>query len=1060
MQNISTTRDRWIWVIAGALMAGTLSVELVTPLGYAVWLTYFVAVGVTVFQNRPQAPLVVGVLSCVLLAIGFQLAPPSTNSSFSSINRSIGGVSFLAMALVVTQAIRARRQAELALWLQQAENTVEASLRGDQSPENLADAALRALCDTLGAQVGALYRIEGERLRLTGGAALPVDMPKTLPSNAGQWGEVLQRGTVRRVRGVDAGHLQIASGLGQSACQELLLAPVTADGRVIGLLELGRVTDAQTSGSREQELLARCGENIGLALRTALLRAQLMALLEETQRQSEELQTQQEELRVANEELEEQSRSLQQSQSDLEQQQAELEQTNVQLEERTQALEAQKQALLAAQGQLVRNGNELATASRYKSEFLANMSHELRTPLNSALILAKLLADNKDGTLSADQVKYAQAILSSNNDLLALINDILDLSKIEAGHVELTDDTVATSSVLQRLRDTFEPLARQKGLTLEIGTEADAPTQLVVDNQRLQQILKNLLANAIKFTERGTVSLSIQASAPGRVLFKVDDTGIGIAREQTDVIFEAFRQADGSTRRRYGGTGLGLSISRDLAQRMGGSISVDSEPGRGSCFTLELPTDGAPAESMRAAEATSTSTPTSTSSAINAPALSRHHTGMTMTARPGKHTGVVSAAVPLPIPAPNAAPQQRAQDDRDQRTRPGRLILAVEDDTRFAQALVDLAHELDFDCVVAPSAEEALRLAAELRPSGILLDIGLPDASGLSVLERLKRDPATRHIPVHVVSALERSQIALELGAVGYLIKPATRELLAGAIRQLEDTNARAVRRLLIVEDDSALRENLQLLLARDQLDIVAVGSIAEAMAQLAGSTFDCMVTDLTLPDGSGYDLLERMAGNDAVAFPPVIVYTGRALTRDEEQRLRRYSKSIIIKGVRSPERLLDEVTLFLHSVEASLPSDQQRLLREARRRDAVLDGATVLLAEDDVRNIFALSSVLEPLGVTLEIARNGREALERLAEREVDLVLMDIMMPEMDGITAMREIRANRQWQDLPIIALTAKAMADDRERCLEAGANDYIAKPIDVDKLVSLCRVWCSRQ
>ncbi|QHG86479.1 response regulator [Xanthomonas sp. NCPPB 1638] len=1056
MQNISTPRDRWIWVIAGALMAGTLSAELVTPLGYAVWLTYFVAVGVTVFQNRQQAPIVVGVLSCVLLATGFHLAPPSTNSSFSSINRSIGGVSFLAMAFVVMQAIRARRQAEVALWLQQAENTVEASLRGEQSPQELADAAMRALCDVLDAQVGALYRIEGDRLRLTGGAALPVDMPSSLPTNAGQWGEVLQRAAVRRVRGVEAGHLQIVSGLGQSACQELLLAPVTADGRVIGLLELGRVSDARPAAMREEDLLTRCGENIGLALRTALLRAQLMALLEETQRQSEELQTQQEELRVANEELEEQSRSLQQSQSDLEQQQAELEQTNVQLEERTQALEAQKQALLVAQGQLVRNGNALATASRYKSEFLANMSHELRTPLNSALILAKLLADNKDGTLSAEQVKYAQAILSSNNDLLALINDILDLSKIEAGHVELADETIDTGSIVQRLRDTFEPLARQKGLTLEIGAEIGAPSHLVVDNQRLQQILKNLLANAVKFTEHGTVRLSIQAHPPGRVLFKVEDTGIGIAREQTEVIFEAFRQADGSTRRRYGGTGLGLSISRDLAQRMGGGIGVDSEPGRGSCFTLELPTDGAPAESVAAPQIDAVTA----GPAVAAESAQRPHAGVIAPTRRGAASTAISSVLPLPIPAASAAPLQPAQDDRDQRLRPGRLILAVEDDTRFAQALVDLAHELDFDCVVAPSAEEALRLATELRPSGILLDIGLPDASGLSVLERLKRDPATRHIPVHVVSALERSQIALELGAVGYLIKPATRELLAGAIRQLEETNERAVRRLLIVEDDSALRANLQLLLARDQLEIVAVGTIAQAMEQLASSTFDCMVTDLALPDGSGYDLLERMAGNDAVAFPPVIVYTGRALTRDEEQRLRRYSKSIIIKGVRSPERLLDEVTLFLHSVEASLPSDQQRLLREARRRDAVLDGATVLLAEDDVRNIFALSSVLEPLGVTLEIARNGREALERLATRDVDLVLMDIMMPEMDGLTAMRQIRANRQWQDLPIIALTAKAMADDREHCLEAGANDYIAKPIDVDKLVSLCRVWCSRQ
>ncbi|MGE8248272.1 MAG: response regulator, partial [Stenotrophomonas bentonitica] len=409
--------------------------------------------------------------------------------------------------------------------------------------------------------------------------------------------------------------------------------------------------------------------------------------------------------------------------------------------------------------------------------------------------------------------------------------------------------------------------------------------------------------------------------------------------------------------------------------------------------------------------------------------------------------------------AASAPAQDKVVDDRGRRSRAGRMILVVEDDTAFASALVSMAHELDFDCVVAGTAEEALSLAAELRPNGILLDIGLPDVSGLSVLERLKRDPATRHIPVHVVSGLERSQVAMELGAIGYVIKPATRERLVGAIQQLEATSQRDMRRLLIVEDDSELRSNLQLLLGRDQLEITAVGTITEAMAELAGSTFDCMVTDLALPDGTGYDLLERMAGNDAVAFPPVIVYTGRALTRDEEQRLRRYSKSIIIKGARSPERLLDEVTLFLHSVEASLPTDQQRLLREARRRDAVLDGRTVLLAEDDVRNIFALSSVLEPLGVTLDIARNGREALEKLRP-EIDLVLMDIMMPEMDGLTAMREIRADHRWRDLPIIALTAKAMPDDREHCLQAGANDYIAKPIDVDKLVSLCRVWCSRR
>ncbi|MGE6331751.1 response regulator [Stenotrophomonas sp. NPDC077659] len=1029
----ATTRDRWIWAAGAVLLAATITMELVVPLGYAVWLLYFMAIGVTVFQRSARAPFVVAVLACGLLAIGYNVAPASASSSFSLVNRTIGGVAFLMIALIVSRAITARREAMRALWLQEAENAVAMSLRGDLGPEQIADAAMTTLAAQLRAEVGVLYRIEGGRLQLTGGVSLPGGLPASVTLQEGLLGQTARDQQIRHVQGDDQHALQLQSSLGQVAVRERILAPISSDGVAVGVVELGRSRDA---GQRklDVELLERCGDTVGMALRASLLRAQLVVLLEESQRQGEELQAQQEELRVANEELEEQSRSLMQSQANLEQQQVELEQSNVQLEERTHELEAQKQALLVAQGQLVRNSNELAATSRYKSEFLANMSHELRTPLNSSLILAKLLADNKDGTLTEEQVKYARAILSSNNDLLALINDILDLSRIEAGHVELSDEVVVVDSVLQRLRETFEPMARQKGLGLQIEADALAPSQLVADNQRLQQILKNLLANAVKFTEHGKVSLHVRAGGRGRIRFEVCDSGIGIARDQLQVIFEAFRQADGSTRRRYGGTGLGLSISRDLAARMGGDIQVDSEPGRGSCFILELPLQGAPASEVprEALEATPQSSPPVQS----APPTVRKPT-----------TAPVAAAVAV-------------ADDRSSRQRAGRLILAVEDDASFAEALVSLAHELDFDCVVATTAEEALALASELRPNGILLDIGLPDVSGLSVLERLKRNPETRHIPVHVVSGMDRSQVARELGAIGYAVKPATRERLAAAIEQLEQTSQRDVRRLLIVEDDSDLRRNLELLLGRDQLQIVAVGTLAAALEQLSTVTFDCMVMDLSLPDGSGYDLLEHMAGNDDVGFPPVIVYTGRALSREEEQRLRRYSKSIIIKGARSPERLLDEVTLFLHSVEASLPSDQQRLLREARRRDTVLDGRTVLLAEDDVRNIFALSSVLEPLGVTLEIARNGQEAVDRLAQREVDLVLMDIMMPEKDGLTAMREIRAQRHLQDLPIIALTAKAMPDDRERCLQAGANDYIAKPIDVDKLVSLCRVWCSRQ
>lgn len=1018
---------------SAVLLAATIALELVVPLGYAVWLAYFLAVGVTVFQRSARAPFVVAMIACVLLVIGFNVAPASNNSSFSFVNRSIGGCAFLMIALIVSRAIQARREAMRALWLQEAENAVAMSLRGDLGPEQIAEAAATSLGAQLQADVAAVYRLEGGRLQLTGGLALPSGMPASLALQEGVAGQVARDERIRHLHGGDDAVLELQTSLGRLPVRERILAPISSDGAVVGIIELGR-TRAGEQDRLDVELLERCGETIGMALRASLLRAQLVVLLEESQRQGEELQAQQEELRVANEELEEQSRSLQHSQSHLEEQQAELEQSNVQLEERTHELEAQKQALLVAQSQLVRNSNELAATSRYKSEFLANMSHELRTPLNSSLILAKLLADNKDGTLTEEQVKYARAILSSNNDLLALINDILDLSRIEAGHVELADEVVVTGSVLQRLRETFEPMARQKGLALQIEADALAPSQLVADSQRLQQILKNLLANAVKFTEHGKVSLHVRAGGQGRIRFEVCDSGIGIAREQLQVIFEAFRQADGSTRRRYGGTGLGLSISRDLAERMGGSIQVDSEPGRGSCFILELPLQGAPASNTADISAAPVASP------------------------------VAAAAPAMPVPATSAmAPVTTAPsvaDDRGRRQRAGRLILAVEDDATFAEALVALAHELDFDCVVAGTAEEALTLASELRPNGILLDIGLPDVSGLSVLERLKRNPDTRHIPVHVVSAMDRSQVARELGAIGFAIKPTTRERLVTAIEQLEQTSQRDVRRLLIVEDDSELRHNLELLLGRDQLQIVAVGTLAGALEQLSTVTFDCMVMDLSLPDGSGYDLLEHMAGNDDVGFPPVIVYTGRALGREEEQRLRRYSKSIIIKGARSPERLLDEVTLFLHSVEASLPTDQQRLLREARRRDTVLDGRTVLLAEDDVRNIFALSSVLEPLGVTLEIARNGQEAVDRLAEREVDLVLMDIMMPEKDGLAAMREIRAQRHLQDLPIIALTAKAMPDDRERCLQAGANDYIAKPIDVDKLVSLCRVWCSRQ
>jgi signal transduction histidine kinase/DNA-binding response OmpR family regulator len=1073
--------------VMAALVALTFFVDLLTPLGAAPWTLYLLAIGASLLHSNPMAPIAVAAASSVLSGVGLFLSPSGMDPGMAALNRGFGAIAMWAMAGAMQHVIRARNRVDDLLWLQRARTRVAQSLLGDQAADDVGRNAMSTLARLLHADIGVLYRLDGDVLVRSGGHAIdPQQVPERIVVPEGLPGQVAADGVARSIDPVPAGHLPIRTAFGQSRPVRLVIAPIVADGQVAGVAELGAAGSAMSS-ERALALMEAVAESVGVALRTAHYRERLISLLEETQRQSEELQTQQEELRVANEELEQQTRVLEQSQSQLEMQQSDLEQTNLRLEEQTQMLERQKKALVEAQQALLANAEHLESANRYKSEFLANMSHELRTPLNSALILSRLLADNKEGTLTAEQVKYAKAIHASNNDLLALINDVLDLSKIEAGHVELDVETVELPVLLARLRATFEPLAQQKGLELRIEPDTDAPESLLTDSLRLAQILKNLMANAVKFTERGHILLRVLRSEEKHVLFEVRDTGVGIPRDKLEVIFEAFRQADGSTSRRFGGTGLGLSISRELARRLGGDIRADSEPGRGSVFTLRLPIEWSESEAPAKSQMAGTGPAGSAHSSIPAPAGGAAASGRTGVparedAHRSEHAGAQAGAAtlragkgghwsntPSATPAVSQTPaisrstlaglsaSELPPDDRAAPKHPGRMILAVEDDLNFARLLVDLAHEQEFDCVIAPTAAEALRLAHELQPNGILLDVGLPDASGLSVLERLKNDPATRHIPVHMVSLHDRTQTALELGAVGYLCKPADREQLVEVFQRIEERIRRTVRRLLIVEDDAQLRENLELLLGGEQVQIVSVGRIGDALRELEAATFDCMVMDLILPDGTGYDLLERIARGDQYAFPPVIVYTGRALRPEDEERLRRYSKSIIVKGARSPERLLDEVTLFLHSVESSLPAKQQKLLRQARQRDAVLEGRKILLAEDDVRNIFALSSVFEPLGAKLEVARNGREALQRLEEhQEIDLVLMDIMMPEMDGLTAMRKIRERSEWARLPVIALTAKAMSDDRERCLAAGANDYIAKPIDVDKLVSLCRVW----
>ena len=954
----------------------------------------------------------------------------------------LGGGAVVLLVLITVAGVttsREYRAREIAGWLRNGQMGLALALQGQQKLERLGESALQFLAPYLDAQAGAVYVAQDDgSFRRYAGYALPASNVEVLRSGDGLLGQVVKDQRAVHVREVPADYLNVASSLGRANARELLLAPASIDGNVHAVIELGFFRKLSPA---DIELLDRVSESLGVAVRSSKDRSRLEALLEETQRQSEELQAQQEELRVSNEELEEQSRALRESQARLEVQQAELEQTNSQLEEQAQQLEAQRNDLSAAQEGLTERANDLERANQYKSQFLANMSHELRTPLNSSLILAKLLADNKPGNLTPEQVRFAQTISSAGNDLLTLINDILDLSRIEAGKIDIDPESVNVGRTIDTLLRGVEPLARQKGLALKWEIEPGTPERIDTDAQRLGQIIKNLLSNALKFTERGEIRLRVFAIDDG-IGFAVRDTGIGIAAEQIDIIFEAFRQADGSTHRKYGGTGLGLSISRDLARLLGGDLTVQSTAGEGSVFTLVLPrvyVEGAVPRPL--------ATPLAPTASI---------TSITI---PEPVTPVVTLGS-TPLPSPIVKPE--VEDDRYRLAPDSRVILAIEDDVRFAAILRDLTHELGFASVVTHTAGDGLAAAAQYRPIAILLDMNLPDHSGLGVLDQLKRNPLTRHIPVHVASVADYSQEALERGAIGYALKPVKREQLIEAFQRLEAKVMQGLRRVLVVEDDERQRDSIRQLLATGDVQIVGAESATSALAQLQSSTFDCVVMDLNLPDLSGYELLQKMAEQDDVSFPPVIVYTGRSLSRDEEQKLRRFSKSIIIKDARSPERLLDEVTLFLHQVEAKLPPEAQRLLKVARDRESALEGRTILVVEDDVRNVFALTSLLEPKGAKVEIARNGREALESLersgkgGHAAIDLVLMDIMMPEMDGFTAMREIRKRAEWKKLPIIALTAKAMRDDQEKCLAAGANDYIAKPLDVEKLMSLIRVW----
>jgi len=853
---------------------------------------------------------------------------------------------------------------------------------------------------------------------------------------------------------VPSDYIRITSGLGEAPPLNIIVLPILFETQVNAVLELASFGPFN---HLHLTFLEQLTENLGVFLNNIASQLQTQQLLEESVTLTEELQTQQEELQQSNQRLEEQAQELEESQFLVKQSNEELQQLNEELEEKAELLEIQNrevahknQEVEKARQSLEEKAEQLALSSKYKSEFLANMSHELRTPLNSLLILARLLADNSLSNLTEKQVEYSRTIYSAGNDLLELINDILDLAKIESGTMLLNIEQIAFVDLETSLEQTFRELAHNKELSFTIELDEKLPSAISNDSKRLQQVLKNLLANAFKFTEQGGVKLEISMASDAdqvdnpMIAFAVSDTGIGIAAEKQKIIFEAFQQADGTTSRKYGGTGLGLSISRELAQLLGGRIELVSEPGQGSTFTLYLP------RRQDKNDQNTLTLPERTTSIRKAPTIKELPL---LENRPTTEDTSASAKVLTTFP-------HEIPDDREIIQSGDRILLIIEDDDKFARILLDMARQQGFKTIVALQSKQGLALAQQFKPNAIMLDIYMPEMDGWTVLDRLKHKPDTRHIPVHILSVDERQQRGLQLGAITYLQKPVSPEALTQVLTEIKGFIERQVRNLLIVEDDRVQAQSIIELIGNGDVYSTAVGTGAEALNILRSHHFDCMVLDLGLPDMSGFELIEQIKQEPKLLKLPIIVYTGKELSRQEETQLRGLAETIIIKNVRSPERLLDETALFLHRVQANLPPPKRQMLEQLHQNDPVLANRKILIVDDDLRNIFALTSFLESYQMQVLFAENGRDGIERLQTNpEINLVLMDIMMPEMDGYETTRAIRQQQQFRSLPIIALTAKAMPGDREKCIAAGASDYITKPVDTEQLLSLLRVWLYR-
>jgi len=894
-------------------------------------------------------------------------------------------------------------------------------LQGQRDLATVGRMLLSELAPLVAAQQGVIYQVEAEEsagMRLLSAFADDGQdgHPQALSLGQGLVGQCALEKRRMLISELPGDAIPIRSGLFKAVPRNVIVLPVLFEGRVKAVIELASLSAFTTS---HLAFLDQLTSSIGIVLNSIEATMQTEALLKQSQQLATELQTQQKELQQTNEQLAQKAQQLAEQ--------------NVEVERKNQEIEQARRAL-------EEKAKELALTSKYKSEFLANMSHELRTPLNSILVLGQQLTDNPDGNLTPRQVEFARTIHGAGTDLLNLISDILDLSKIESGTVSVEAEDVFFSSLLEMVARPFRHEAENRRLSFEVHADGHLGRSLVTDSKRLQQVLKNLLSNAFKFTEHGGVRLAVSlaetgwstdhpilSSAASVVAFEVSDTGIGIPFEKQRIIFEAFQQADAGTSRKYGGTGLGLAISRELASLLGGEIQLRSAPGAGSTFTLYLPlTYVGPSAGTLAVESRSSS---------SKPAVQ-----------------MAAPVVEHPI--------EQIADDRANLQPGDAVLLIVEDDPHYARILCDLSRDRGFKVLVALRGADALALAREYQPTAVSLDVFLPDMLGWTVLNHLKQDPATRHIPVQMLTLDEDRSHGLARGAFSFVTKPTSKEALEAALTRIKDYAMPRRKRLLIVEDNPAEQMSIEELLGYDDLDVSVAGTGQEALQAIREQQIDCVVLDLRLPDMSGFDVLDELGKSPEFSELPIVVFTGKELSPEEDARLRTLARSVVVKGVESPERLLDETSLFLHRVIATLPPEKQKMLDRLHRSDEALVGKKVLVVDDDVRNIFALSSVLERRGMSVLTAGTGREAIQTLElTPDLAIVLMDIMMPEMDGYATMQVIRQNPSFRRLPIIALTAKAMKGDREKCLEAGASEYLAKPVNTDQLLAALRMWLHR-